>query len=62
MWRRARLTEIQGVGAVNRESEPAFWRHLQRAVLLALKDEGLLDEGQLQWALAGLDRREGGRR
>ena len=43
----ARLVEVRNRRYVTGDSEPEFWIHFQRAVLLALRDEGLLNESQL---------------
>ena len=46
----ARLEQIRGGRAVTEETDPEFWFHIQRAVLLALKDYGILSEVQLPYA------------
>ena len=50
MAERARLEQIRGGRAVTEETDPEFWFHIQRAVLLALKDDGILSEVQLPYA------------
>ena len=50
MAERARLEQIRGGRAVTEETDPGFWFHIQRAVLLALKDDGILSEVQLPYA------------
>lgn len=50
MAERARLEQIRGGRAVTEETDPEFWFHIQRAVLLALKDDGILSEAQLPYA------------
>ena len=60
MMERARLERIKGERAVARDTDPAFWFHIQRAVLLALKDEGILSEAQLPYAEMKLQQRCGG--
>ena len=46
----ARLEQIRGGRAVTEETDPEFWFHIQRAVLLALKDDGILSDAQLRHA------------
>lgn len=50
MAERARLEQIRGGRAVTEDTEPEFWLHIQRAILLALKDDGILSEAQLPYA------------
>ena len=50
MIERARLTGISEAHTVTQETEPAFWFHMQGAILLALKEDGVLSEAQLSWA------------
>ena len=50
MAERARLEQIRGTRTVTEDTEPEFWFHIQRAVLLALKDDGILSEAQLPYA------------
>ena len=50
MIERARLTEIAEAHTVTQETEPAFWFLMQRAILLALREDGVLSEAQLSWA------------
>ena len=50
MAERARLEQIRGGRAVTEETDPEFWFHIQRAVLLALKDDGILSDAQLRHA------------
>lgn len=47
----ARLTEIEHEHPISRESDTAFWRELQRALLLVLRERGTLTEGQTELAL-----------
>ena len=62
MTERARLEQIRGMRTVTEDTEPEFWFHIQRAVLLALKDDGILSDTQLQNAeeLLHQRRRRGG--
>lgn len=46
----ARLEQVRGVRTVTEDTEPEFWLHIQRAILLALKDDGILSEVQLPYA------------
>ena len=46
----ARLEQVRGVRTVTEDTEPEFWFHIQRAILLALKDDGILSEAQLPYA------------
>ena len=46
----ARLEQVRGVRTVTEDTEPEFWLHIQRAILLALKDDGILSEAQLPYA------------
>ena len=48
MTEQARLEQIRGMQTVTEDTEPEFWFHIQRAVLLALKDDGILSDTQLQ--------------
>ena len=50
MIERARLTGISEAHTVTQETEPAFWCLMQRAILLALREDGVLSEAQLSWA------------
>ena len=62
MIERARLTEFAEAHTVTQETEPAFWFHMQGAILLALAEDGVLSEAQLSWAEGKLQqqRRERG--
>ena len=62
MTEQARLEQIRGMRTVTEDTEPEFWFHIQRAVLLALKDDGILSDTQLQNAeeLLHQRRRRGG--
>lgn len=62
MAERARLAAVTDERPVTKDTEPDFWFHVQHAVLLALKDDGILSETQLQYAEAILcqRRRRGG--
>ena len=50
MIERARLTGISEAHTVTQETEPAFWFHMQRAILQAREEDGVLSEAQLSWA------------
>ena len=56
MAERARLVEITDGRAVTKDTDPDFWFHYQRAILLALKDNGILNEEQLLYAEAALQK------
>ena len=62
MTEQARLEQIRGMQTVTEDTEPEFWFHIQRAVLLAWKDDGILSDTQLQNAeeLLHQRRRRGG--
>lgn len=62
MTERAMLEQVRGMRTVTEDTEPEFWFHIQRAVLLALKDDGILSDTQLQNAeeLLHQRRRRGG--
>ncbi len=47
---RARLIRIENDREITRASDPEFWYAYQRAVLLALKDQGILDDTQYRYA------------
>ena len=50
MTEQARPEQIRGMRTVTEDTEPEFWFHIQRAVLLALKDDGILSDAQLRHA------------
>ena len=50
MAERARLEQVRNGRTVTEDTDPEFWFHVQRAILLALKDDGILSEAQLQCA------------
>ena len=50
MEEQARLTGVPEERPITRETEPAFWAALQQAVLLGLREEGVLDEAQYRRA------------
>lgn len=54
MVERARLEQSGDEQTVTEETAPNFWFHYQYAILLTLKDNGMLSEGQLQYAEAAL--------
>ena len=45
-----RLIQIKGDRAVTKETDPEFWFQCQRAVLLALKEDGVLGEAPYRCA------------
>ena len=50
MAERARLEQVRDGRAVTKDTDPEFWFHIQRAILLALKEDGILSEAQLRQA------------
>lgn len=44
------LVQIKEKQAVTKETHPEFWFHCQRAILLGLKEDGVLDEIQYRHA------------
>lgn len=50
MERRARLLAVKDSREVSWSSDPQFWQLCQSAILLALREEGVLDETQYQAA------------
>lgn len=46
----ARLIRIENDHEITRASDPQFWQLYQQAILLALKDEGVLSEAQYWYA------------
>ena len=42
---------------INRQTQPEFYRLYQRAVLLCLQEQGVLDEAQVRWCLDRLGQR-----
>ena len=50
MAERARLEQVRDGRAVTKDTDPEFWFHIQRAILLALQEDGLLREAQLRQA------------
>lgn len=53
---RARLIAIENDREITRASDPQFWYAYQKAVLLALKEDGMLNETQYEYAEAKLKR------
>ena len=50
MEERARLAGIDQDRTITKETDPEFWFQYQRAILLALKDDGILNEIQYRYA------------
>ena len=50
MGDRIRLLGVTDEKFITQETDPAFWSMLQRAILLGLKDEGILSEVQYRYA------------
>ena len=50
MTEQARLEQVRGMRTVTEDTEPEFWFHIPRAVLLALMDDGILSDAQLRHA------------
>ena len=50
MGDRIRLLGVTDEKFITQETDPAFWSMLQRAILLGLKDEGILSEMQYRHA------------
>ena len=50
MRERIRLAEVTDDKRLTQETDPAFWSMLQRAVLLGLKEQGILSEEQYRHA------------
>lgn len=50
MGDRIRLLGVTDEKFITQETDPAFWSMLQRAILLGLKDEGILIEVQYRYA------------
>jgi len=48
---RARLIKIENDREITRTGNPQFWRACQDALLLALKDQGVLDETQYRYGV-----------
>lgn len=57
MEERAVLVDMEDDREITRGSAPEFWREVQRLILLALKEEGVLSEAQYQCAQAVWQRR-----
>ena len=55
MEERARLVRIEHDRRITRETDSQFLFEYQRAVLLALKDSGALDEAQYRYAEGKLE-------
>lgn len=52
----AKLIEVRNAHTVSKDTEPAFWSYIQQAVMLALRDDGILSDVQL-WRSEELLRR-----
>ena len=50
MEERARLTAVEEDQTITKENHAEFWFQYQQAILLALKDEGILNEVQYRYA------------
>ena len=43
----AKLSETAEERIITKETEPVFWLHYQRAILLTLRDDGFLSDNQM---------------
>lgn len=50
MEEQARLVGITSNREITKEADPEFWFQFQRSILLALRDNGTLDEMQYRYA------------
>lgn len=52
----AKLASIESSHEITRISDPQFWYEYQKSILLALKEEGVLNETQYRYADGQLKR------
>ena len=57
MWNKAVFLECSEETLISKTSAPEFYRLYQQSVLLALKEQGVLNDIQLQYCLDILDHR-----
>lgn len=50
MAEQAKLVTVEQDHVITKENDPEFWLHYQKSILLALKDEKIINEIQYRYA------------